>query len=216
MPDPISATVGIGLGVSALASYEGARGQAQAQRRSADILAQAQQRGYMLDQEKLDLAKALIAEGKPWRDAVQTAGLQDLPLVMADINAAPGTSPMFQEGMRTGTRSIMQNLAPYGLSNSSASGVAVGELSQGLLASDTQRITNERMGLLNLPNGSPAAGVSLMGQTGGDPLAASRAAVAGQDPYASLYGDLAQTGSTIGSLGLLKMLNFNNTPVKAP
>lgn len=200
MFDPITgAIIGggiLGIGGSILSSRE----QRKAQDRASDIAGRA-------EAERLALARELMAEGKPLREALAQSGLSALPGLtqFADITRA-GTGPQFDIPLQRGTEALFRNLAPFGLTDSSVAGRGIGELTSGLLGQDIQRRIGVGQSLLGLQQPTTGAAVGLLGQAGG--LAGQQAQIAGQSPRAGLFGDIGQFGSTIGSLGILQRLGF--------
>ena len=130
--------------------------------------------------EALKQAKQLFEEGKPLREALVEAGVQSIPgfneaaleslgLIREDVKREPGTGPLFQTGLRRGTKSIFQTLAPFGLTESSVAGEAVGQLTEGLIARDIARIEDARFRTAGFAprstgQGSLGAATGLFGQ----------------------------------------------------
>jgi hypothetical protein len=195
-----TALVGAALGIGAGASILGAREQRKAQDRASDVAERA-------EAERLGISRELLAEGRPLREALVQSGLSALPGLteFADITQA-GTGPQFEIPLQRGTEALFRNLAPFGLTDSSVAARGVGELTSGFLGQDVQRRIGVGQSLLGLAPTSTAGGINVLGQAG--QLAGQQAQIAGQSPTAGLFGDIAQVGSTIGSLGLLKQLGF--------
>ena len=73
-----------------------------------------------------------------------------LPMIMSDLNAQPGTSPLFQRTLEQQTRNIQSNLSPFGLSDSSVAGRAIGEGTAALTAQDLENMRNRRSSFFGL------------------------------------------------------------------
>ena len=192
--------IATGLGMS----MEQAEEQAKAQERAGDILGAAETRRLALEEEKFAYAKELIAEGKPMREALQAAGLEALPGLTEYATGTPGTGEYYKRSFEQGTKSIFQNLAPYGLTDSSVSGEAVGEFGADLLSQDMLRRLSVGQSLVGGQPNMTGAGVNLFGQTGGMGYAGKQADIAGQSPKAGMFGDIGSAAMTLGSIPLLK------------
>jgi hypothetical protein len=132
---------------------------------------------------------------------LQLGGMKTaMPLMQQYAKATPGTSPAYQNALRMGTRSLMSNLAPYGLSpSSSTAGQATGELGANLLATDWQNILNTQKALAGYaPNASPTQGAEYMGLLG--------QAGSAQSDVSNLLGMQGATkGGMYGNLGNMAM-----------
>ncbi len=73
-----------------------------------------------------------------------------LPFLRQDIGAQPGTSPLFQRTLEQQTRNIQSNLSPFGLSDSSVAGRAIGEGTAALTAQDLENMRNRRSSFFSL------------------------------------------------------------------
>lgn len=212
----VTTATAVGLGAAGVGMYFSAA----SARKQAAALKEAGDAAGAAEMERLALARELMDEGKPLREALIQSGLETVPaftaaatkalaLLEKDILAPPGTSETFQLGLKEGTKAIMQNLAPYGLTDSSVASEAVGDLTEGLLAKDMDWVREARFRLAGAAPGVPdtvSAGLNLYGQAGN--LAQVRAGLLKDSPGADLYADLAEVGTTAGSLGLLKMMKF--------
>jgi len=145
-----------------------------------------------LEKRKYDEAERFrnlaFNEAKMKVGAMRTA----MPLLKQYATSEPGTSPQYQTALRRGTQSMMQNLAPYGLTKSSVTGEGMGELTGSLLSADWQNILNTQKALAGYQTGiSPETGYPNMG-----------AATQAQGQYSDLLtsGGAVQ-GGLYGSLG---------------
>ena len=132
---------------------------------------------------------------KPVLKAKRDAALGAYSLLTQDINRKAGTGAPFQQALSTGSRNIMAGLAPYGLTDSSTSGRAIGELNASLLASDQKRLANDRFMLAGLGPNVLNTATGLFGQLGQTTNNIGNAELAKAGYKSDLYGDLAQTGA---------------------
>lgn len=192
----------LGLGIGASVAQMNA--QADAQERAGDVLGAAETRRQAVEQEKIEIAKGLLEEGRPMREALSQAGLGILPGLaeFADITRA-GTGPGFDIPLERGTEAIFRNLAPFGLTESSVAGEAVGGLTSGLLEGDINRRLGIGQSILGLQQPTTGAGVGLLGTTGGTGLAGQQAQLAAQSPQAGLFGNIAQLGTGLAGFGAI-------------
>ena len=102
-----------------------------------------------------ELRDIALAEAKRRSDAAGVA----TDLLLEDIGRKPGTSPEFQFAAKAGTKSILQTLAPLGLTDSTTSGEALRGLTTDLLAKDIGDIRRSREAVSGRVSGaSPTAG----------------------------------------------------------
>lgn len=221
MFDPVTATIGA-LAVSGGASVLGAREQRKAQDRATATAAGAEAARLGLSREQFEFSKRLISEGKPIRDALREAQLRTIPAFseaatesLARLRSfAEGEEgdPNFQARLDRDIRSIQRGLAPFGLTDSSAAGEAIGEATAlRSLGEFDRRLALQRSLAGLVPTGGPSvAGVganisgqatNLAGQAGS--LAALRAQIQSQSPRAGLFSDISSAASTVGTLGAL-------------
>ena len=103
------------------------------------------------------------------------AALGALPLLSQDITRQAGTGLPFQRRQEQGVSNIMSSLAPFGLSDSSVSGRAIGEFQSGLLSQDIENLQNQRFRLAGFApqtpsffgGGTAGLGISAQLQQGG-------------------------------------------------
>jgi len=185
-----SAAAAAGAGASAYGAHEQAKAQ------KAGIRASETAEAY-----RTRITEELLAEGKPLRQAEQEAAIRMIGLSEQDFMREPGTGPEFTTGLRKGTKAIMQELAPYGLTESSVSGTAVGELSTGLLASDIGQIREGRLRLAGFAPDTLGPAAAFSGQAG--QLASVTAGLQSQSPWSGFYNDIGQSLTQLGTMGLL-------------
>lgn len=195
---PAGALVGAGIG----AGVDAANQQADALEQAGDIAGAAELRRQALEEQKFEIAKQLIAEGKPLREAFVQAGLQTLPGLtsFADITKA-GTGPGFNIPLRQGLRGLSAELAPFGSTLGTSPQLTAG-VTERLLSSDIGRRLGVGQSLLGLAPTGAGTGVGLLGQTGGTGLAGLQSQIASQSPQAGLFGDLANLGVFAGTGGI--------------
>jgi len=164
-----------------------------------------------LEKRKYDEAERFrnlaFNEAKMKVRAMRTA----MPLLKQYATSEPGTSPQYQTALRRGTQSMMQNLAPYGLTKSSVTGEGMGELTGSLLSADWQNILNTQKALAGYQTGiSPETGYPNMGAAGQaqsdySSLIGAQGAVQG-----GLYGSLGQTAQQLPMY--YSLMNYMNQP----
>lgn len=110
----------------------------------------------------LDLQNKLLEEGRPLREAQNAAAIEATRLLSEDVLREPGESPLFKKGLTAGTKGIFSALAPFGLTESSVSGEAVGDLVEGLTAREVEDIRTGRFKLAGLSRDTlgPALGLT--------------------------------------------------------
>lgn len=197
---PVGFAVGGAIG-GAFASQEAAQQQERALRAAGRIEEAEQLRLQQLQQQFLQ----------------ETAGFRELareqiPLLREEALAAPGTSPLFQQGLQRGQAAIQRGFGPRGLAGSSAEALATGELGAGLLAQDIGRISQLRAGLAGFGTtgfGQAAGLQGLQAQLAGM-RAQTQAGIGGvQAAGTQALGGL---GAQVGALGLLGGLFGTQTP----
>lgn len=185
----IAAAVGGSIAGSAL-QYLGAKEQTKAYRYATDL-------EYGLSREQWDMAKQLMAEGKPIREALQEVAQQSVGLISEDILREPGESLLFQQALREGTKGIVSNLAPYGLVDSSVTGEAVGRLGTGLIAQEQSAIRAARFKTAGFAPDTSQVATNLYGLAG-QSVGRQAGYVAGQgNIQAGLYSNVGQTLSQL-------------------
>ena len=123
---------------------------------------------------------------KPVLEAQQQAALGAFPLLTQDINRQAGTGAPFQQALNRGAQNVFSSLAPYGLTDSSVSGRAIGDLNANLLAQDTQQLRDARFKLAGMEPG-------VLGQATG------------------LFGPIGQAYANQGNLGIGQGITEGNT-----
>ena len=195
---PAGAIDGAGLGL-----------QLTGQQKQEEAISEAQrtQEGALDFQQNLTLQ--LLAEGKPLREAQTEASLRSLELLRGDIEREPGTGPLFTSALERGTESIFSNLAPFGLTDSSTAGTAVGRFGADLTAADMAQLTSDRFRLAGFGPNLTGLGV---GQAGGTANAFGNVAdlqlLSGVN-QANLFGDIGNLG-VAGGTGLFDLSNFQS------
>lgn len=145
----------------------GAVGTGMAAETSADAAAQAGQQQLALGREQLEATRPLrelsleqaqfqFEQQKMLSPQFTQAALGALPLLMEDINREAGTGQPFQQRLARGTSNIFSSLAPFGLTDSSVAGKAVGELGTGLLSQDIENLQNQRFRLAGFAPQTPS------------------------------------------------------------
>lgn len=238
-----SASTAIGLGIGAGSLVSGSRAaktQAQAQSQASEQSLQAAREQLAATQPLRDLAlqqgqfqfgqqqrllPSLIDQqlaGIPQQQAFAQAAQRALPLLTQDINRQAGTGQPFQRRLEQGTRNIFSSLSPFGLSDSSVAGRAVGDLQSGLLGQDIENLQNQRFrlaGFQSFPQapGTPSfagfgtAGLGTAAQLQSTGI--SQQLGAGQTRAAGQLG----FGNTLAQLPLLQAFNTTITqPPTAP
>ncbi len=182
---------------------DSARAQANALERAGDITGAAELRRQAIEAEKLEIAKGLLAEGEPLREALIQSGLETLPGLtsFADISKA-GTGPGFTIPLKHGLRELSAGLAPFGSTLGTSPQLTAG-LTERLLSSDINRRLGAGQSLLGLAPTGTSGGIGLLSQTGGTGLAGVQTQIAAQQGQANPYGDIAGLGGFLGG-GLLQ------------
>lgn len=206
---------GAGIASSAISARE----QGKANKQAAAVASQAEANRNAIARDQFELQKRLIAEGRPLREALIRSGASTIPRfseaslealegIRGDITREPGTGPLFETALRRGTEGIFRSLAPFGLSDSSAAGRAVGEFTEGLTARDIAQIRDARFRAAGFaPQGSGGglqAGVGIGGQAVGltgqaTSLAGLRSRLAQESPTAGLFADISRAGVNLGT-----------------
>src|SRR3972149_658922 len=159
MPDLGTAVIGGTTLLGGFLQKEGADEQSEAIEKAAQSTENWQKYLVNLEERKYDEAERFrnlaFNEAKMKVGGMKTA----VPLLKQYATSEPGTSPQYQTALRRGTQSMMQGLAPYGLTNSSVTGEGMGELTGSLLSTDWQNILNTQKALAGYsPNVSPTTG----------------------------------------------------------
>lgn len=178
-------------------------------KKQADALRSAGETESARQLTEIEFKNTIYEEGAPFREAAREA----LGPLKEDILAErPGESPLFQRGLNEGIENIQTQLAKYGLTDSTASGKAIGEFTSGLTALDMENIRNRRFqlaGYQGASTGQTLAASGLVANTGRDIAGLQIAQGANR---AGLYGSL---GQTVAALPLqyqqYRALNRSNT-----
>jgi hypothetical protein len=184
--------------ITAISQQSAAKKQSRALRGAAGLEAASSQR-------LIDLQEQLFEGLAPFRETA----LETLPLIREEALGDPGSSELFQRGLRGGTEAITKQLSAVGLGESSVLGKALGEFTTGLTSADIGRISNLRRGLL----GGASAGFQqtaglegLIGQSFG------RQGQFGVGIGATQAGLLGAQGGILAQLPLLFSLLGNQQP----
>lgn len=149
----------------------------------------------------LEQAQFRFGQEQQLSPAFTQASLGALPLLTEDINRQAGTGQPFQQRLAQGTSNIFSSLAPFGLTDSSVSGRAVGELGTGLLSQDIESLQNQRFRLAGFAPQAP----SFFG-----------GATAGLGTAAQLQQGAAQSGLLAGQSRAAGQLGITNTLSQLP
>jgi hypothetical protein len=196
----------------------GQKRQGRAYKDAADREGQYQARLTVLQEQMWKEAKRLMELGMPLKEALREASLKSVNLLSEDITRKPGESLLYKQALEKGTKDIFSGLAPYGLTDSSVSGVAVGELGTGLLAQEEAQIRNARFRLAGMAPDDTGAALSLY--TLGSNLAVGQgSSVARQGSYitgrgateAAMYGGLGRTVAGLPEAFWQGQTGFQNT-----
>jgi hypothetical protein len=146
--------------------------------------------------EAMALQKQILGETAPFRELAR----EQIPFLREQAMQEPGTSQFFQRGLARGTQALQENLARFGLQDSSVGAVAAGELGAGLLSQDINRITGLRAGLAG--QGTLGLGTSLGAQQLSGAAAARRAQTTAGIGGTIGAGRQAQTQALLDLLGI--------------
>ncbi len=221
MFDPVTAVIagGAALGSSIL----GSRAQKKANKRAAATAATAEAQRLGLSREQFEFAKELINEGKPIRDALRESQLQTIPAFSEASQESLGLLRRFAAGsegdpntqlrINRDIESIQAGLAPFGLTDSSTAGTAVGEAAILRRFGEFDRRQTLRRQLVGLApgGGTDMSGIGanisgqatdLMGQAG--TFAGIRSQIASQSPTAGLFSDISTAATAFVTQKALK------------
>jgi hypothetical protein len=177
-------------------SYLGAREQAKATKQATQTLAGQKS-------EEIQLAREVLEEGRPTREAASKLALGAFPLLQQDISRVPGTGAEFTVPLKRGLQSLSPELGQYGATLAQAPGL-VGSLTEGLLAQDIQNLREARFRAAGFAPKTLEPGLKAFGKAG--EAATDIAELQGYSPMAGLYGDLGSTAGFLGSLALTRGL----------
>lgn len=188
----------VGGGIATVGSYLSNKSSSKALRKAGDAASLEQSR-------LLDLQNTLLEEGRPLREAQNAAALEATKALQADVLREPGESPLFKRGLTAGTKGIFSALAPFGLSDSSVSAGAVGELAEGLTARELENIRGGQFKLAGLSRDTLGPALGLGGQISSAGTDVGNIALGQGLSQKSLIGDITDIGT-----GLVKGGTFSN------
>lgn len=177
-------------GLSLAGSYFGAK----EQKKGIDKATELQRE---LGERQLKIYEQLIAEGRPEREAASQARMEALAQIQKDVMREPGSSKMYQTGLRRGTEDIARQYAALGLvsggGGSTAFGRATGEFAEGLMGREIEGIRGERRYLAGLgpPTASPSTALGAFGQYGQTQTNIANLGLARSQVQAGFYKDIA-------------------------
>jgi len=165
--------------------------------------------------KSLAIYNQMITEGKSEREAASLTRQLAIKQIEADVQRGPGTSKLFNVGLKRGTEALARQYSALGLvsggGGSTAFGRATGDLTEGLLARDIEGIRAERRYLAGVGPAatSPETALGAFGLYGGAQTDLSNLALGKASVNAGIYRSIGQFGESVSNENYLKGIIAN-------